>query len=668
MLNFFRITLSTLLYHFAKTITASKIKSQGRIIAASYDFCVVIAAWVLACWVLINGFTELPAFSDLKHIVITLAWIVPPQFILFKLLGLYRGFWRFASIQDLKKILYGSSFGGLITWVILWSHAAENFPIRMTGHLNYAPPHTIAFLYTLFLVALLSSARFFVRFAKDYKHLYGECQRVIIIGAGNAGESLVRDLLRDDSHRYQPVGLIDDDLSKLGREIHGVRVVGTLAQLPSLILKYDIDLALIAIPSASSSSMRSVVEICEKAKVRCYTLPGIKDLANGSVSINVLRRISLEDLLGRYPVPCHWDLIEEHLNNKCILVTGGGGSIGSELCRQIAALGKIASLIIVDSNEYNLYAIDMELRQRFSECQVIPALLSVTDRVGIQHILKKYQPNFVFHAAAYKHVPMLEHQPRAAIYNNIIGTSIVAEEAALNGVEKFVLISSDKAVNPTNIMGASKRAAEYFCQNLNDKAHKTQFITVRFGNVLDSAGSVIPLFRKQIEAGGPITVTHPDITRYFMTIPEASQLILQAGFMGEGGEIFVLDMGDPIKIRYLAEQMVKLAGKTVDKDIKITYTGLRPGEKLYEECFYPSETLQPTTHTKILRAQSQRRNFEEIQKICDQLEDICKKSSNTENELVKLLTILVPEYQIENLNNLLTKSEKHAQIEQISPL
>lgn len=659
-------------YRFTKSIIAEKAKTYGRVIASVYDLSVVVLAWILAYWLLIETMTDISVTSVdktaksllsislyWKPVLLNLLWILPLQFILFRLFGLYRGFWRFASIQDLRKIFYVSVLGSLLAWVvlrinttgILFGVAIFNSPYLNTtsiSHLVLLPRYLIALLYGIFLIAFLSSARLIVRFTKDYKHLYGDHQRVIIIGAGNAGEGLVRDLLRDSSHRYKPIVFADDDLHKIGREIHGIRVADTTAELPKLITKYGIDLALIAIPSASSANMRSVVNLCEKSNIPCYTLPGIKDLANGRVSINVLRKISLEDLLGRYPVTCQWSTIKSNLANKTILITGGGGSIGSELCRQIASLGNTARLIIVDNNEYNLYAIDMELRQRFPSYPFHSILLSITDRTGIQNILQEHRPHLVFHTAAYKHVPLLESQPRMAIYNNIIGSRILAEEAVQANVETFVLISSDKAVNPTNIMGATKRAAEYFCQNLNDLAQTTRFITVRFGNVLDSAGSVIPLFRKQIEAGGPITVTHPEITRFFMTIPEASQLIMQAAFLGRGSEIFVLDMGEPIKIRYLAEQMIKTAGKIVDQDIKIIYTGLRPGEKLYEECFYSNESLQPTMHTKILRAQSQRRDFYEIQAICNQLENACHTTDTEQDEFIRLLRKLVPEYQTAN--------------------
>ncbi len=655
-----RNCVSGIVYWLAKSKMVSIARKYSRFIASFYDICAVIFAWLIACWILITLSAETDGLDNISYrfFFVSLYWkpalfdlvcLLLPQLFLFRYFGLYRGFWRFASIQDLLKIFYVSVLGGIVGINLLLANSTGLLSPALNPFSNPQVvtllPNSVALLYSIFLITFLCLPRLFVRYTKDFKHLYGDFQRVIIVGAGNAGEGLVRDLLRDGSHVYKPVAFVDDDNRKLGREIHGIRVAGTLKELPNLIKKYRIDLALIAIPSASSASMRSVVDLCEKSNIPCYTLPGIKDLTNGRVSINVLRSISLEDLLGRYPVTCQWAEIQTKLNNKTILVTGGGGSIGSELCRQIAALGDSTRLIVVDSHEYNLYAIDMELRKRFPTYDFHPILLSVTDRTSVQAIFKQFRPHMVFHAAAYKHVPLLESQPRMAIFNNIVGTQIIAEEAVEAGVETFVLISTDKAVNPTNIMGATKRAGEYYCQNLNYQTLKTRFITVRFGNVLDSAGSVIPLFRKQIESGGPVTVTHPEITRFFMTIPEASQLILQATFLGQGGEIFVLDMGDPIKIRYLAEQMIKLSGKIVDHDIKIVYTGLRPGEKLFEEYFYPDEFLQSTVHSKILRAQSQWRDFGEIKDLIHQLSVACRERDVDHVTLIGLLKKLVPEYQ-----------------------
>jgi FlaA1/EpsC-like NDP-sugar epimerase len=344
----------------------------------------------------------------------------------------------------------------------------------------------------------------------------------------------------------------------------------------------------------------------------------------------------------------------KNLKKKTILVSGGGGSIGSELCRQIARLGP-KQLIIVDNSEYNLYLIDMELRKRFADCDIHSLLLNITDNAGIRHAFATYQPDIVFHAAAYKHVPLLEKQARVAIYNNVMGTHNLANAAVEYNVSKFLLISTDKAVNPANLMGATKRAAEMICQNLHEQS-TTSFITVRFGNVLDSAGSVVPLFRKQIQEGGPVTVTHPEITRYFMSIPEASQLILQAGFMGSGGEIFVLDMGEPIKICYLAEQMIKLSGKKLGQDIEISYTGLRPGEKLYEELFYANEELQPTIHNKIMLGNATKVNDRLLSQALHTMEKAYH--NNDESLLYDLIKQIVPEYHLDREAKPLPKQEK----------
>ncbi len=619
-----------------------KIRIYRKSIASCYDACAVLFAWLISCSILFYSSEfitkAIPSTLLIKnywHIIfLNLLWILPLQIALFHAAGLYRGFWRFASIKDLKKIL----------WVCLLGSVS----ILCVNYISNKLPSSSALLYGILLIAMLATARLSIRLVGEHGKMKKNCRRVIIAGAGNAGEGLVRDLLRDETRNYQPIAFVDDDLNKQGREIHTIRVAGTIADIPTLVTKYNINLVFIAIPSASSASMRSIINICEQSNVRFFTLPGLSDLADGRVSINVLRNISLEDLLGRYPITAQWEAAKSRLAKKTILVTGGGGSIGSELCRQIASAKDVSQLIVLDNNEFSLYSIDMELRKKSPNCKIQCILMSITDEIGISQLFKRYRPQIVFHAAAYKHVPLLEYQARIAIYNNIIGTRIIAEAAMQFGIEKFVLISSDKAVNPTNIMGATKRAAEYFCQNSsnasNKEKHNTQFITVRFGNVLGSTGSVVPLFKKQIEEGGPVTVTHPDIMRFFMTIPEAAQLILQAAFLGKGGEIFILDMGDPIRIRYLAEKMIQLAGKKLGQDISIIYTGLRPGEKLYEECFYPKEKLLPTENPKILRAQSQTRDLKEIYRFIQQLEAQCNNANFQLNDLILLLKQLVPDY------------------------
>lgn len=604
------------------------------------DIFMVIFSW-FATFLLYTNLKTMPsiAYSFLPYLILM-------QGSSFYFCGLYRGVWRFASIPDLIRILKAVLFP--ILAIIFLSF------FYIDGNLL---PHPVPIIYGMLLVLFLSGPRILFRWLKDYRQFFKSGQRVLIIGAGNAGEGLVRDLRRFSHHDYQPVAFIDDKPAILGKEIHGVRVMGTCHHISTLVDRLQIELIFIAMPSASSAEMRRVVSLCEQAKVPFRTLPGLKELAEGRVSINALREVSLEDLLGREQVALTWEKIRASVMNKIVLVTGGGGSIGEELCTQLAFLSP-ASLLIVENSEYNLYLVEMKLRKRFPNLNIRTFLCSVTDCQGIKNIFAKYKPQMIFHAAAYKHVPLLESQLRVAIYNNVIGTRIVAETASQYGGEAFILISTDKAVNPTNIMGATKRAAEIFCQNFAFHSN-TRFITVRFGNVLDSAGSVIPLFRKQLQEGGPLTVTHPEMTRFFMTIPEACQLIMQAATLGEGGEIFVLDMGEPIKISYLAEQLIKLSGKTLSEDIEIRYIGLRPGEKLHEELFYNEEELNPTTHPKIRRAKAQRRSWSSLLDLMDELGETCEIYD--EKKLLFLLCQLVPEYR-SGQDQGQTEQSKHLQL------
>ncbi|MDX1900597.1 MAG: nucleoside-diphosphate sugar epimerase/dehydratase [Gammaproteobacteria bacterium] len=597
----------------------------NRTLAITSDFLMIPLSWSGAFFLYSNVFSQ--PFPLQLLLILTLI-----QFGVFFICGLYRGIWRFASIPDLMRILRAVVIGSCVIYLY-----------TLVGH--YDLPVGLLLINSMLLILLLSGPRILFRWARDYRQFFTKDQRVLIVGAGSAGEGIVRDLLRLHNTKYHPIAFVDDNLIRQGREIHGVRVLGACQKIPELVKKLDINLILIAVPSASSIDMRRIVGYCEQTKIPFRTLPGLKDLADGTVSFGELRQVLLEDLLGREQAQLDWDQIRSVITHKTILVTGGGGSIGSELCRQIATKAPTC-LIIMDNNEYNLYNIDMELRKSSPDLNLQCFLCSVTDRVGVRKIFEKYQPQLVFHTAAYKHVPLLEQQLCAAMYNNIIGTRIMSEAASTFKVQKFVLISTDKAVNPTNAMGATKRASEVFCQNMNFHS-STQFITVRFGNVLDSAGSVVPLFRKQLSEGGPLTVTHPEITRFFMTIPEATQLILQAASMGNGGEIFVLDMGEPIKIRYLAEQMIKLSGKILGDDIEIQYTGLRPGEKLYEELFHENEPLRTTSHQKIRQACVRRRDWLPLLNIIDEVEQACRQYD--EKDLQALLYELVPEYKVRSL-------------------
>jgi FlaA1/EpsC-like NDP-sugar epimerase len=606
-------------------IIPHRLKSQWA--ALIHDALMVPVAWFLAVWLRYNLGSIPPA--ALENTLASLVIILPVQISTFVAFGLYRGIWRFASLPDIVRILKA-----VVVGVVICTASVLIFSI------NSGIPRSIPVIYSILLVMLLSGPRLLYRWLKDH-HLYRRPgQRVVIVGAGKAGEMLARDIMRNSTDSFLPVVFVDDKLRRMGRELHGIPIVGPIDELPQIVEKHNIDLIMLAIPSASSKRMRRIVSICEQTNIPFRSVPQLKDLMSGSIHLNDLHDVSIEDLLGRDPVSLDWPAICDALSGKTILVTGGGGSIGSELSRQLAKL-KPARLIIVDLSELNLYSIEMELKKSFQDLKLHCYLGDVTDRVFIEDILIYQRPDVVFHAAAYKHVPMLEPQIRQALRNNVLGTRYVAESADKAGCKTFVLVSTDKAVNPANVMGASKRIAEIFCQNLN--AHSTtNYITVRFGNVLGSTGSVIPLFKKQIAAGGPVTVTDPRMERYFMTIPEASQLIMQTVVLGKGGEIFVLDMGEPVKISYLAEQMIRLSGKVPGEDIDIEYIGLRPGEKLYEELFHEKEQLEGTGHKKVFLSQHRKVDWQWLIKMLDEIEVACDKLD--ENMLRNQLNLLVPEY------------------------
>ena len=603
-------------------------KFQNRYIALAHDLCMIPLGWMGAYWLRFNldGIPE----EYWQQMLRWLPLVIVVQGGMFWYFGLYRGVWRFASIPDLFRILKA-----IIAGVVI-SAGAIFILTRLQG-----VPRSVFVLDVLLLVLLLGGPRFLYRSFKDRRLYSSQVKNVLIVGAGHAGEMLVRDLLRDPVHTYRPVAFVDDDPAKHGKEIHNIRVLGTCENLQKIVRELDVQLIMLALPSSTSRQMQRVVSLCEATGVPFRSLPALQGLISGQVGLKDLREVKIDDLLGRESVSLDWTAITRNVRGQTLLVTGGGGSIGAELCRQVARLGP-GHLIIFEQSEFNLYSIELELRRVFPNIQLTALLGDIADSVAVEKVLHKYRPTTILHAAAYKHVPMLENQLRAAVRNNVLGTRTLATLASQYGCSTFVMISTDKAVNPANIMGMTKRVAEIYCQNLG--AHSdTHFITVRFGNVLGSAGSVIPLFQKQIAAGGPVTVTHPEITRYFMTIPEASQLILQASSMGRGGEIFVLDMGEPVKIAYLADQLIRLSGKQPGEDIEIEYTGLRPGEKLYEELFHESEKLAGTTHPKILLANSRSMDFSEMQKYLDQLELACESDNKT--EIYDLLCRLVPEHQ-----------------------
>ena len=562
-----------------------RIKNSRIIMVFGHDVAVAALAWVMAFLLRFN-------FSIPEHYIhnmlLTLVWVVPIQSLIFWRFGLYRGMWRFASLPDLKRILVAVGISTLTVPVIL----------LMMQQPTVVVPRSVLVLDPLLLLLLMGGSRFAYRSWKEHR-LYGLVQSqgkpVLIMGAGDAAAMLTKELARN--HDWQVVGLLDDQVAFRDRQIHGVRVLGTLDELPEWAQQTGAAHVIIAMPSATHADRRRALDICAAAGIETLTVPSFDDLVSGRVSISQVRRVEVEDLLGRDPVELDDAGLHELIGNQIVMVTGAGGSIGSELCRQIARY-QPEMLILFELNEYALYRMEQELRENLPQLRIVCVIGDVKNQARVSGVLLRYRPSVVFHAAAYKHVPLMEWgNVGEALANNVVGTHTLANACKAAGVAKVILISTDKAVNPTNVMGASKRLAELVCQGLQEPLG-TRFVMVRFGNVLGSSGSVIPKFREQIAKGGPVTVTHPDVTRYFMSIPEASQLVLQAGLMGQGGEIFVLDMGEPIKIAHLAKEMIRLSGFE-DGEIKIVYTGLRPGEKLYEELLADDEQSLHTPHAKL---------------------------------------------------------------------
>jgi FlaA1/EpsC-like NDP-sugar epimerase len=605
-------------------ITA-KLRSRGA--AFVHDLLMIPIAWLGAYWLRFN--LESVPQPFLGQALRMLPVVVLVHASVFLYFGLYRGVWRFASLPDLLRIAKAVIVGMAVSAVAIF------LLTRMAD-----VPRSVIPLAALLLAFLLGGPRLLYRWLKDHRLYEMPGKKAVIVGAGMAGEMLARDLLRESRPEYQLVGFIDDDVRKTGREIHGIRVLGPVERLPRLVARFEVDVILLAVPSASSAQMRRIVGMCELCAVPFRTLPKLEALVTGQVSLKQVRDVRIEDLLGREPVQLDWNAIAAGLGGKAVLVTGGGGSIGSELCRQIAGVGP-KRLIVLDRSEFNLYTVDIELARMFPALDRVMVLGDVCDAAGVKRLLTDQRPQAVFHAAAYKHVPMLENQARAAVWNNVLGTWTIASLASELGCDTFVLISSDKAVNPANIMGASKRAAEICCQYFHGQT-RTSCITVRFGNVLGSTGSVIPLFQEQIARGGPVTVTDPEVTRYFMTTAEAAQLILQASVIGAGGEIFVLDMGDPVKISYLARQLIRLSGKKPEEDIQIVYTGLRPGEKLHEELFHRDEKLVDTAHPKIFLARSRTVDTKTVEQAISSLRQL--RDDPDETRVRDILLTLVPEH------------------------
>jgi FlaA1/EpsC-like NDP-sugar epimerase len=593
-----------------------------------HDMLVVPAAWFGAYWLRFN-LEDIPEVF-MVGAVTALPVVVAVQTVTNIFLGIHRGEWRFVSLPDLS----------LIARSVIVGTAAIAFTLFLVQERLELVPRSVFILYALILGLFMCGSRLLYRLFKDRHFSTRAGRKVVILGAGAAGEQLLRDLRRNHPNLYNIVAFLDDDAAKIGRQIHRVPIVASPDVLQDLIYRWDIDLVLIAVPSANEQQMQRLVTICEITGVEFKTLPGAHELVSGRVQLGDMREVRIDDLLGRAPVALDWHRIKDSLCDKTVLVTGAGGSIGSELCRQLASVCS-THLVLFDQSEYNLYQIEEELLGRFPDMKLTSILGDICDQAAINHVFSQHQPAAVFHAAAYKHVPLLEGQVREAIKNNALGTRIVADLAHAYKVETFVLISSDKAVNPSSLMGACKRVAEIYCQQLAALS-PTKYIIVRFGNVLGSAGSVVPKFQKQIKKGGPVTVTHREMTRYFMTITEASQLILEASAMGGDGRIYVLDMGQPVLISDLAEQLIRLSGKEPGVDIEIEYTGLRPGEKLHEELFHDDEDMALTEYQKIHLAQTRKVDKKLVDEVFAKLVD---KLDSYDGGLSECIKALVPEYK-----------------------
>ena len=593
-----------------------------------HDMLMIPLAWMGAYWLRFNLETVPDIFF--QSAIYALPVVIAVQALINVLVGVHRGEWRFVSLPDLT----------LITKSVVISTTAIAFTLFLVAQRLMFVPRSVFILYALIRALLMCGSRLVYRLFRERHFSSRSGRKVVILGAGTAAEQLLRDLRRNHPNRYNIVAFLDDDPSKIGRQIHRVPIVASPDVVQDLVDRWDIDLILIAVPSANDKQMQRLVQLCETTGIEFKTLPGTHELLSGQVQISDMRDVRIDDLLGRDPVKLDWHRIKHSLCDKTVLVTGAGGSIGSELCRQLASVCS-AHLVLFDQSEYNLYTIEEELLERFPDMQLTSILGDVCDQAAAKHVFERFKPTAVFHAAAYKHVPLLEGQVREAVKNNAMGTRTIADLADAYSTEKFVLISTDKAVNPSSLMGACKRVAEIYCQQLATRS-STKFITVRFGNVLGSAGSVVPKFKKQIKQGGPVTVTHPDMTRYFMTITEATQLILEASAMGDDGCIYVLDMGQAVKISHLAEQLVRLSGKRLGIDIEIVYTGLRPGEKLHEELFHDEENLTNTDYEKILLAATRDIDSKLIDEV---FTTMVSKLDNYDSSLVDCIGMLVPEYK-----------------------
>lgn len=626
------------------------IKNKQVILLLILDIIFINLSAIIAFWIRFPNFWQVPDFLDYQKIAVLIVLI---RLSIFYIYGLYQQMWRYTSISEFISIFYAVTIGSIAI-------SAFVFFVRVHTY-----PRSVLLMDWLFCLIFINGIRFMPRLICELKKRKGApgflgiwqlvlamlsranpwhkqriwhlpIKRILIIGAGDAGEMVAKEIERHPELNYEVVGFIDDDLKKQGIRIHGAEILGTRDEIANVVKREGVEEIIIAIPSASGRIIRDIVAHCEKIRVRFKIVPGVYEIITGNVSINQIREVKPEDLLGRESVQVNLDDISSYLANKKVLITGAGGSIGSELCHQVAQFNP-AMLILVDHNENNTYFVGIELKRKPYQFPILPIIADIKDTQRMEEIFKEYTPEVVFHAAAHKHVPLMEENPQEAIKNNIIGSKVIMELANKYNCERFILISTDKAVNPISVMGYSKRVAELMMDTFNKK---TKFMAVRFGNVLGSEGSVIPLFKRQIANGGPVTVTHPEITRYFMTIKEAVELIIQAASLGKGGEIFVLDMGEPVKIVDLARQLITLSGFEPEVDIEIEYIGLRPGEKLFEELLTKEEGITSTKHKQIFIAKSDVINQQWFNNQIDELQKLVANEEDKTKLVAKLKELI----------------------------
>lgn len=610
-------------------------RAHRNLLPLIIDAVLIAVAFYLALYLRFDG--SIPSNYLLSYRQLVIVFVVI-QLVIFYIFGFYNRLWQYASTGELLLIVALLSAGAVVNFLILLASAREGL---------YLIPRSVSVLHWMIAILMIGLSRFSWRFLKEIlfrSRKIGDARHILIVGAGEAGATLVRELKQ---RRYQdnllPVGFVDDDPSKQKMGMFGLPVLGRREDIPALVRKYAVDEIIIAIPSATRGVIGQIIDICQTTPAALKLLPGIYELVNGLVSVSQIREVRVEDILGREPIAVDLESIAGCLTGKVVLVTGAGGSIGAELCRQVAAF-QPRQLLLLGRGENSIYEIYQELIMEHRDLEAVPVILDVREGAPLREIFGIYRPEVVFHAAAHKHVPLMERYPAEAAKNNILGTANVARAAHDCSTEVFILISTDKAVHPSSIMGASKRIAEMVIQQWARRS-ETRFAAVRFGNVLDSRGSVVPLFKKQIAAGGPVTVTHPEMVRYFMTIPEAVQLVIQAGAFARGGELFILDMGDPVKILSLAQRMIRLAGYQPGKEIRIDYTGMRPGEKLFEELFTGEEGMETTRHQSIFVTRPNHDPGGSRLKLQRLLDTISEPGWNpSRDEVIALICSLLPDF------------------------